>query len=189
VSVLRRPPIRRDDGGGVLYVVLAVVAVALVALAVLYVSHAMATEDEFVPVLELTLCRRTSSMDYYRAETDLDVESPSFLEYWYSASVSGPDFPDGSHVLKVGIVYEWFNEAGERETGVGAAKAWKKVGVHQDPDASEVTYKIRFPELKKPPEHERNENVVFWVYVKWDASELCRQRYVVNFDLMEVNKG
>ena len=116
------------------------------------------------------------------------MEDPSFLRYWYSADVSNPGLPPGDHELVVTIDYEWYDEAGQLQTGVLTEGKWSNLGVHQDVE-QETTFTIEFPDLKKPPVHKNNENAVIWVFVYWDGALLDKTRYVVNFALMEVNRA
>ena len=183
----RRPLIRHYEQGigNVLMAIVAVVVIIVVAFTVL----GYASEDEYVSELELTLYRRSSTQDYYRADIDMDVEDTSFLNNWYSASVSDPGFPDGDHDLKVRISYEWYSENGDKETGVLTERAFKDVGVHEDPDNQEISYIIEFQNLKRPAEHQDEENAVLWAYVYWDGALIGQKRFVVNYALLEVREG
>ena len=177
-----------DDRAGLPVVLGAIIVVAVLILGVMAYVYVTAEDDEFVPTVDVTFTRRSTTNDYYDADIEMEVDEPSFLEYWYSASVLDPGFPEGDHSMRLLITYEWYDEDGTLQTGTLFDKLWEEVGVHSG-EMSERTYTFTIPDLKRPPPHRSNENAVLWVMVFWDGGEIGKSRFVVNYSLLEVDEA
>lgn len=166
--------------------VIAVIVVAMlvvVSIGIYYyaASAGYGDDDDYVPTLELTLKARSNG-DLYDADITMDVESASFLDYFFTpASVSSPKvgFPEGSKQTLKLFVYEE-DSAGD----ILVEYSWK-VGDMYDVNGDgmqESTWTIELPMLQDMAKDDTGAYYL-WVRVMVNSTTIGSKKVAANAEL------
>ena len=177
--------LKRDEGAvSPVIVGLLVIVVALAAVGGWWWYAAAEAEDAFVPTIEMTTYSRSSG-SIYRVDLGLEVDDPSFLDYFFPGSVSDPGFPSGDTKLELVVYDARINDA---DADVLVHETWMVGNLYDqgDPDVpgdenQQRTWEVELPQLQV--DADPNEGAVhLWAYVYVDRSLVDFEHWTVNPD-------
>ena len=167
--------------------VIAVIVVAMLVVVSIGIYYYAASagygdgDDDYIPTLELTLSARADG-GLYDADIVMDVESPSFLDYFFTpASVSSPDvgFPKGTKQTLKLFVYDR-----DSQGDILVEYTWK-VGDMYDvrgDGMQESTWTIELPMLQDMAKDDTGA-FYLWVGVMVNNSTIGSKRVVANAEV------
>jgi len=184
--------LKRDEGAvSPVIVGLLVIVVALAAVGGWWWYAAAEAEDAFVPTIEMTTYSRSSG-DLYRIDLGLEVDDPSFLDYFFPGSVSDPGFPSGDTKLELVVYDARINDA---DADVLVHETWMVGNLYDqgDPDVpgdenQQRTWEVELPQLQVDADP-ADGAVHLWAYVYVDRSLVDFEHWTVNPDVNEVEEA
>lgn len=138
-------------------------------------------EDTYVPTITMTISAKSNGIPY-DVDLGMDVDSPSFLDYFFSASLD-PGFPSGDGRLAL-YLYQ-ADDVTDRKGEEVFHSLWM-VGNLYDVEGSgvqESTWEVTCPGIKTETDPELG-GIYLNAYVYYNGKQIGYNRWAVNPELM-----